>query len=104
MVMQSEQKALVELECTWELLHHLPDALQELREHGRRLLLVDGAKEPAPVCKLVAERQPLLLYKGLWWKKKFLTLSRPNSKALFRTTFTTFIFNIILDIRKHIIE
>lgn len=37
MIVDFQQESVIELERTWELLHQLPEALNELGEHRRHL-------------------------------------------------------------------
>lgn len=56
MVMDGNKEPLVELESAGELLHNLPDTLQELCEHRRRLLDIHTVQQPTAVSELVSKR------------------------------------------------
>ena len=69
-VVQVQQEPLAELEGGRMSSRQLPDAIDQLRENGRRLLLV-ALQVTAPIGEFVAERQPVLLDQSLQ------TLKRP---------------------------
>ena len=63
---QREQEPLVELERGGEDVHHLVDAVEELEQDRRALVLLVA---PDPLAALVAEAVPLLLEQHLGLRK-----------------------------------
>jgi len=65
MVMKNEEVAFIKLECGGELLHEVPDTLNELCEDWRRLFHIDAGYQSTTLGELVSKRQPVLLNKSL---------------------------------------
>ena len=63
-IVQDQQKALIELERVVALLHQLPGALEQLSKHGRDLLRV-VLNVATAIAELVAERKPILFDQSL---------------------------------------
>merc|ERR1719264_2396106 len=60
------QQILVELESVGELLHHLPNAVNKLKEDGTSVcIVVLVVSMPCTLCKLVPKAQPLFLDQNL---------------------------------------
>lgn len=65
LMVESDEKVLVELECSWKLLLQLPSAVQKLCKYRGDVARVCGGQEPQSVRELVAKGQPLPLQQDL---------------------------------------